>query len=38
MGAFDETVMRAVVRAIGDAMAEMGVTDCRPAPQQAAAE
>jgi 2-aminoethylphosphonate-pyruvate transaminase len=38
MGAFDETVMRAVVRAIGEAMAEMGVTDCRPAPQQAAAE
>ncbi len=38
MGAFDETVMREVVGAIGAAMAEMGVADCRPAPQQVAAE
>ena len=38
MGAFDDSVMRRVVRAVGEAMAEMGVTDCRPAPQQAMAE
>jgi 2-aminoethylphosphonate-pyruvate transaminase len=31
MGAFDETVMREVVRAIGAAMVEMGVRECRPA-------
>ena len=31
MGAFDEAVMREVVQAVGEAMAEMGVTDCRPA-------
>ena len=36
MGAFDDRVMRAVVRAVGEAMAEMGVSDCRPAPQRAA--
>ena len=38
MGAFDDAVMREVVRAVGEAMAEMGVTDCRPAHQQTAAE
>jgi 2-aminoethylphosphonate-pyruvate transaminase len=38
MGAFDDKVMREVVRAVGEAMAEMGVTDCRPAHQQTAAE
>jgi 2-aminoethylphosphonate-pyruvate transaminase len=38
MGALDEKVMREVVRAVGEAMAEMGVTDCRPAHQQTAAE
>jgi 2-aminoethylphosphonate-pyruvate transaminase len=31
MGALDEAVMRGVVHAVGAAMAEMGVTDCRPA-------
>jgi 2-aminoethylphosphonate-pyruvate transaminase len=35
MGAFDETVMREVVRAIGEAMVELGVSDCRPAPAAA---
>jgi 2-aminoethylphosphonate-pyruvate transaminase len=38
MGAFDDKVMREVVRAVGEAMVEMGVTDCRPAHQQTAAE
>jgi 2-aminoethylphosphonate-pyruvate transaminase len=38
MDAFDQSVMREVVRAIGAAMAEMGVCDCRPAAAQAAAE
>jgi 2-aminoethylphosphonate-pyruvate transaminase len=32
MGALDATVMAAVVRAVGEAMAEIGVRDCRPAP------
>ena len=32
MGALDAATMAAVVRAVGDAMAEMGVTDGRPAP------
>jgi 2-aminoethylphosphonate-pyruvate transaminase len=31
MGALDEAVMAAVVRAVGEAMAEIGVRDCRPA-------
>jgi 2-aminoethylphosphonate-pyruvate transaminase len=31
MGAFDERVMRQVVEAVRASMAEMGVTDCRPA-------
>ncbi len=35
MGAFDETVMREVVQAVGAAMAEMGVRNCRPAPAAA---
>jgi 2-aminoethylphosphonate-pyruvate transaminase len=35
MGAFDETVMREVVQAVGAAMAEMGVRNCRPAPATA---
>ena len=32
MGAFDAGVMAAVVRAVAEAMAEMGVRDARPAP------
>ena len=32
MGAIDATVMAAVVGAVGAAMAELGVRDCRPAP------
>jgi 2-aminoethylphosphonate-pyruvate transaminase len=32
MGNIDAAVMSAVVRAVGEAMAEMGVRDCRPAP------
>lgn len=31
MGAIDQSVMDRVVQAVGDSMAEMGVTDCRPA-------
>ncbi|HSA81471.1 MAG TPA: hypothetical protein VLE23_11675 [Geminicoccaceae bacterium] len=38
MGAFDDAVMRAVVRAVGEAMAEMGVADRRPAARPTAAE
>jgi 2-aminoethylphosphonate-pyruvate transaminase len=38
MGAFDETVMRRVVRAVGEAMAEMDVRDGRPAARKVAAE
>ena len=34
MGAFDREVMAAVVRAVGEAMAEMAVTDRQPAPPQ----
>ena len=37
MGAIDETVMRRVVGAIGDSMAELGVRDGRPAHEIAAA-
>jgi 2-aminoethylphosphonate-pyruvate transaminase len=38
MGAIDEAVMRAVVRAIASALAAMGVRDCRSAATPAAAE
>jgi 2-aminoethylphosphonate-pyruvate transaminase len=38
MGAFDHAVMAEVVRAVGQAMAEMGVASGRPAPPQVAAE
>ncbi len=38
MGAFDEEVMAGVVRAVRQSMAEIGVTDRRPAPPQVAAE
>jgi 2-aminoethylphosphonate-pyruvate transaminase len=38
LGAIDEAVMREVVRAIEAAMAAMGVRDCRPAAEPAAAE
>jgi 2-aminoethylphosphonate-pyruvate transaminase len=38
MGAIDEAVMCQVVQAIGEAMAIMGVRDCRPAGAQLAAE
>jgi 2-aminoethylphosphonate-pyruvate transaminase len=37
MGAFDEKVMVKVVRAVARSMAEMGVSDCRPAPSRVAA-
>ncbi len=35
MGAIDHRVMAAVVRAVGETVAELGVADCRPAPQAA---
>jgi 2-aminoethylphosphonate-pyruvate transaminase len=38
MGAFDEEIMRQVAQAVGEAMADMGVRDCRPAGAQLAAE
>ncbi len=38
MGAFDREAMAAVVRAVRQSMAEIGVTDCRPAPPYLAAE
>ena len=38
MGAFDQDVMAEVVRAVGQSMAEMAVTNRQPAPPQVAAE
>jgi 2-aminoethylphosphonate-pyruvate transaminase len=38
MGAIDEAVMRRVVKAVGEAMAAMGVRDCGPAQAPAAAD
>jgi 2-aminoethylphosphonate-pyruvate transaminase len=38
MGAFDQAVMAAVVRAVRQSMAEIGVRDGRPSPPQVAAE
>jgi 2-aminoethylphosphonate-pyruvate transaminase len=38
MGAIDEGIMRQVAQAIGEAIAVMGVRDCRPAGAQLAAE
>jgi 2-aminoethylphosphonate-pyruvate transaminase len=38
MGAIDEAAMRAVVGAVANSMAAMGVRDCRPAAAPAAAE
>ena len=35
MGAIDHRVMAAVVGAVGETVAELGVADCRPAPQAA---
>jgi len=37
MGAIDPGVMERVVAAVGQSMAEMGVTDCRPAAERVAA-
>jgi 2-aminoethylphosphonate-pyruvate transaminase len=38
MGAFDQTTMREVVRAIETSLAQMGVADCRPRVRTVAAE
>jgi hypothetical protein len=38
MGAIDEAVMRRVVQAIAESIKAMGVRDCRPAAEPAAAE